>query len=51
MIWWESLVTQVKGTDPRVKRTRRFLQQAIIELEQEKSFRLLASRILRNWQR
>ncbi len=39
MIWWESMVTQVKGTDPRVKRTRRFLQQAIFELVQKRAFR------------
>ena len=38
MIWWETMVTQVKGTDPRFKRIRRFLQQAIFELVQEKSF-------------
>ena len=38
MIWWESMLTQVKGTDPRFKRTRRFLRQAIFELVQEKSF-------------
>src|SRR5207245_11137108 len=33
-----SMVTQAKGVDPRVKRTRKLLQQAFIELFQEKGF-------------
>src|SRR5712692_2043457 len=33
-----SMVTQAKGVDPRVKRTRKLLQQALIELLQEKGF-------------
>src|SRR5207245_2778046 len=32
------MVTQAKGVDPRVKRTRKLLQQAFIELFQEKGF-------------
>ena len=32
------MVTQVKDVDPRVKRTRQLLQQALLELVQEKSF-------------
>ncbi len=32
------MVTAVKGVDPRVKRTRKLLQQAFLELFQEKGF-------------
>ncbi len=32
------MVTQVKDVDPRVKRTRQLLQQALLELVQEKRF-------------
>ncbi len=32
------MATQVKGVDPRVKRTRQLLQQALLELLQEKRF-------------
>jgi len=33
-----SMVSSTKGVDPRVKRTRQLLQQALMELFQEKSF-------------
>ena len=32
------MVTAVEGVDPRVKRTRKLLQQAFLELFQEKGF-------------
>ncbi|MFL5626870.1 MAG: TetR/AcrR family transcriptional regulator [Ktedonobacteraceae bacterium] len=35
------MVTKVKDVDPRVKRTRQLLQQAFIELLQEKSFQAI----------
>jgi AcrR family transcriptional regulator len=32
------MVTEVKSVDPRVKRTRQLLQQALLEVSREKSF-------------